>query len=86
MAKVQSACEISALVGPGQPFLPRGVCLDLTNIFGALEKDEILHNVAPFTISVHLKEFAVERLGFLMGVCIPWQTDRSRDAAAQENL
>jgi|SRR6516164_1745634 sugar phosphate isomerase/epimerase len=45
-----------------------GICLDLTNSFGALESaDEILGNLVPFTISVHLKEFAVERLEFLMG-------------------
>jgi len=45
-----------------------GICLDLTNSFGALESaDEILNNLVPFTISVHLKEFAVERLEFLMG-------------------
>ncbi len=45
-----------------------GACLDLTNSFGALESaDEILRNLIPFTISVHLKEFAVERLEFLMG-------------------
>jgi sugar phosphate isomerase/epimerase len=59
--------EIRALVGQiNHPCL--GVCLDLTNSFGALESaDEILHNLVPFTISVHLKEFAVERLEFLMG-------------------
>ena len=59
--------EISALVGQiNRSCL--GVCLDLTNSFGALESaDEILHNLVPFTISVHLKEFAVERLEFLMG-------------------
>jgi 3-oxoisoapionate decarboxylase len=45
-----------------------GICLDLTNSFGALESaDEILGNLVPFTVSVHLKEFAVERLEFLMG-------------------
>jgi len=45
-----------------------GICLDLTNSLGALESaDEILGNLVPFTISVHLKEFAVERLEYLMG-------------------
>jgi sugar phosphate isomerase/epimerase len=45
-----------------------GICLDLTNSFGALESaDEILRNLVSYTISVHLKEFAVERLEFLMG-------------------
>jgi 3-oxoisoapionate decarboxylase len=45
-----------------------GVCLDLTNSFAAMESaDEILANLAPVTINVHLKEFAVERLEYLMG-------------------
>jgi sugar phosphate isomerase/epimerase len=59
--------DLAALVGRiDHPAL--GICLDLTNSFGALESaDEILRNLVPFTISVHLKEFAVERLEFLMG-------------------
>jgi sugar phosphate isomerase/epimerase len=59
--------DLGALVGQiDHPSL--GICLDLTNSFGALESaDEILRNLVPFTISVHLKEFAVERLEFLMG-------------------
>jgi sugar phosphate isomerase/epimerase len=45
-----------------------GVCLDLTNSFAAMESaDEILQNLAPLTVSVHLKEFTVERLEYLMG-------------------
>jgi sugar phosphate isomerase/epimerase len=59
--------DLAALVGRiDHPAL--GICLDLTNSFGALESaDEILRNLVPFTINVHLKEFAVERLEFLMG-------------------
>jgi 3-oxoisoapionate decarboxylase len=59
--------DLAAVVGKiDHPCL--GICLDLTNSFGALESaDEILRNLVPFTISVHLKEFAVERLEFLMG-------------------
>jgi 3-oxoisoapionate decarboxylase len=59
--------DLAALVGQiDHPAL--GICLDLTNSFGALESaDEILRNLVPFTISVHVKEFAVERLEFLMG-------------------
>jgi sugar phosphate isomerase/epimerase len=59
--------ELATLVNRiDSPFL--GVCLDLTNSFGALESaDEILDNLVPFTISVHVKEFAVERMEFLMG-------------------
>jgi len=59
--------DLASLVARiGHPAL--GICLDLTNSFGALESaDEILGNLVPFAISVHLKEFAVERLEFLMG-------------------
>ena len=59
--------DLAALVAEiNHPSL--GICLDLTNSYGALENtDEILGNLVPFTISVHLKEFAVERLDFLMG-------------------
>lgn len=59
--------DLAELVaGIGHPSL--GICLDLTNSFGALESaDEILGNLVPFTISVHVKEFAVERLEYLMG-------------------
>jgi sugar phosphate isomerase/epimerase len=59
--------ELATLVNRiDNPFL--GVCLDLTNSFGALESaDEILDNLVPFTISVHVKEFAVVRMEFLMG-------------------
>ena len=45
-----------------------GVCLDLTNSFGALESaDSILDHLAELTINIHLKEFVVERLPHLMG-------------------
>jgi 3-oxoisoapionate decarboxylase len=45
-----------------------GVCLDLTNSFGALESaDGILDALAPLTINVHLKEFTIERIAYLMG-------------------
>ena len=62
-----STADIAAIVREiDSPSL--GVCLDLTNSFAAMESaDEILSNLAPFTISVHLKEFTVERLDFLMG-------------------
>lgn len=44
------------------------MCLDLTNSFGALEnKEEILRNLSSHAISVHLKDFAVERIEHLMG-------------------
>ncbi len=62
-----STSDIAAIVREiNSPSL--GVCLDLTNSFAAMESaDEILENLAPSTISVHLKEFTVERLEYLMG-------------------
>ena len=57
-----------------------------TNSFGALESaDEILDNLVPFTISVHVKEFAVERMEFLMG-CLSWQANRAGVATAGKNV
>ena len=45
-----------------------GVCLDLTNSYGALENTgEILDNLAPLAVNLHLKEFVIERLPHLMG-------------------
>jgi 3-oxoisoapionate decarboxylase len=45
-----------------------GICLDLTNSFGALESaQQILANLAPLTINLHLKEFIIKRLDYLMG-------------------
>jgi sugar phosphate isomerase/epimerase len=45
-----------------------GVCLDLTNSFGALESaEEILDALVPLTLNVHLKEFTIERIAYLMG-------------------
>jgi sugar phosphate isomerase/epimerase len=62
-----STAEIAAIVRELDD-ASLGVCLDLTNSFAAMESaDEILENLAPFTISVHLKEFTVERLEYLMG-------------------
>ena len=45
-----------------------GICLDLTNSFGALESaEQVLGNLAPLTINLHLKDFTIERLDYLMG-------------------
>ncbi len=62
-----STQELGALVRKiGHPNL--GICLDLTNSFGALESaDSILDHLAELTINIHLKEFVVERLPHLMG-------------------
>ena len=70
-----STSDIAAIVREiGNAHL--GVCSDLTNSFAAMESaDEILENLAPFTISVHLKEFTVERLEYLDGLRISWKTN-----------
>jgi len=62
-----STLELGTLVRKiGHPSL--GICLDLTNSFGALESaDAILDHLAELTINIHLKEFVVERLPHLMG-------------------
>ncbi len=59
--------DLGALVGRiNSPNL--GICLDLTNSFGALESaEQILEALALHTVNVHLKEFVVERTAHLMG-------------------
>jgi sugar phosphate isomerase/epimerase len=49
-----------------------GICLDVANSFAAWESvEQILGNLAPGTINVHLKDFAIERTNHLMGfVCV----------------
>ena len=45
-----------------------GICLDVTNSLGALESpDQILDHLAPLTINLHVKEFSVQRMDYLMG-------------------
>jgi 3-oxoisoapionate decarboxylase len=45
-----------------------GICLDVVNSLGALEStDQILDNLAPLTINLHLKDFTIQRLEHLMG-------------------
>jgi sugar phosphate isomerase/epimerase len=45
-----------------------GVCLDVVNSLGALESpDQILDNLVPITINLHLKDFTIQRLDHLMG-------------------
>ena len=49
-----------------------GICLDVTNSFATPEgAEQILENLAPFAINVHLKDFTIERTNHLMGfTCI----------------
>lgn len=60
------ACLVRAI---DNPIL--GICLDVANSLGALESiDQILDNLAPHTINLHLKEIEVRRLEYLMGFAI----------------
>lgn len=48
------------------PYL--GLCLDTVNSFGALESpDRVIAALAPYTVNVHIKDFAVRRLDHQMG-------------------
>ena len=45
-----------------------GICLDVANSFAAWESaEQILDNLAPVTITAHIKDFTVERTKALMG-------------------
>lgn len=48
-----------------------GVCLDTANSLGAGEGLEtVLCELAPFTVNLHLKDFAIARLPYLMGFSV----------------
>jgi sugar phosphate isomerase/epimerase len=48
-----------------------GICLDSVNSLGAAEGiDEVIKNLAPFTINLHLKEFSIKRVSHKMGFVI----------------
>ena len=81
-----STSDIAAIVREiDSPSL--GVCLDLTNSFAAMESaDEILENLAPFTISVHLEGVHCRAARISDGICISRQTDRPGRASAHEDL
>ena len=45
-----------------------GICLDTVNSFGALEcPEQVIAELAPFTINLHYKDFTIERLSHMMG-------------------
>jgi sugar phosphate isomerase/epimerase len=45
-----------------------GICLDTVNSFGALEGPAIVvEKLSPFTVNLHVKDFAVRRAEHLMG-------------------
>ncbi len=48
-----------------------GICLDTVNSFGALESPElVVDTLGPWTVNLHLKDFAVERFDHMMGFVI----------------
>lgn len=48
-----------------------GVCLDTANSLGAGEGiGEVLATLAPVCVNLHLKDFAIERLSYLMGFTV----------------
>jgi sugar phosphate isomerase/epimerase len=48
-----------------------GICLDTVNSFGALEGPVVVvEKLAPFTVNVHVKDFAVRRAEHMMGFTI----------------
>ena len=45
-----------------------GICLDTVNSFGALETpDVVVENLGPYTVNLHLKDFAVVRYASMFG-------------------
>ena len=48
-----------------------GICLDTVNSFGALEGPEVVVDVlGPWTVNLHVKDFAIFRAGHLMGFTV----------------
>jgi sugar phosphate isomerase/epimerase len=48
-----------------------GICLDTVNSFGALEGPEaVVEALGPWTVNLHVKDFAVQRVGHHMGFTI----------------
>lgn len=48
-----------------------GVCLDTANSLGAGEGiNEVLAHLAPVCVNLHVKDFAIERLSYLMGFTV----------------
>jgi sugar phosphate isomerase/epimerase len=75
-----------------------GICLDTVNSFGALEGPEVVvDSLAPWTVSLHVKEFSIRRvdhqMGFVIEGCpagqgrldIPWLLSRLKEAGRDPN-
>ena len=68
--EVHSARELRTLVEKvDSQFL--GVCLDTVNNFGALESpSQVLSELAPFVVNLHIKEFQIQRVPYMMGYMV----------------
>ncbi len=75
-----------------------GVCLDTVNSFGALEGPEVVvDTLAPLTVNLHIKDFAIRRANHQMGFAIEgtpagegrldvhWLLDKVRDNGHNPN-
>jgi sugar phosphate isomerase/epimerase len=75
-----------------------GICLDTVNSFGALEGPEVVVDaLARYTVSLHVKDFTIRRVGHQMGFVIegapagqgrldiPWLLDQIRTAGRDPN-
>ena len=48
-----------------------GICLDTVNSFGALEGPQVVvEALAPWTVSLHIKDFAIRRVDYSMGFVV----------------
>lgn len=48
-----------------------GICLDTANSFGAAEDVEtVVRELAPVTVNLHIKDFAITRVSYLMGFTV----------------
>lgn len=64
---LHTSLELADLIrGIGNPVL--GCCLDTVNSFGSLEgPEQVIRNLAPHTINLHLKDFIIRRHPHQMG-------------------
>ncbi|MDQ2901762.1 MAG: sugar phosphate isomerase/epimerase [Acidobacteriota bacterium] len=90
--------DLAAFVlGYGSPFL--GVCLDTVNSLGALETPEqAVERLAPHVLSLHVKDFDIERVPSKMGfhvvgrpagsgrLDVPWILSRLTERGRSPNL
>jgi sugar phosphate isomerase/epimerase len=76
-----------------------GICLDTVNSLGALEMPEFtVKTLAPYTVNLHVKDFAIVRVPHRMGfeiagrpagqgrLDLPWLIDQVRSCGREPNL